>query len=313
MRATATGAWAGESPGLRARLGRIFGGGKFDSFPYRMILPVMILEIVFVAVPLGIGLYYSLHRVDFLQLGAYIGLDNYWRVLGSRSVRNALWVTTVFSFFSLLLTFVVGFALALFLERDSRLMVFARAVVLVPYVISMLVGSMLLKWIFSRDAGLITYALAPFGYGDVTILADPTNAMAALVFNAIWRDSAFAMILLMAGLKSIPLELYAAARVDGASAWYRFRRITLPLLRIPILITLIRLLIHFVNVLTFALVLTGGGPNHATKTIGLELYHIGFKDYRFGQANALAFLIFLFNVVLILILVRMFQEKRRGP
>jgi len=180
----------------------------------------------------------------------------------------------------------------------------------VPYVISMLVGSMLLKWLLSSDAGVITLALAPLGMGDVSILADPENAMAALVFNGVWRDSAFAMILLMAGLKAVPLQLYQAARVDGAGALYRFRRITLPLLRIPILITLIRLLIHFVNVLTFALVLTSGGPNEATTTIGLELYRIGFVDYRFGEANALAFLVFLFNIVLILILVRMFEQRR---
>jgi len=282
----------------------------FDTFPYRMVVPVLAIEILFVAVPLVIGFYYSLHRVDFLQLGAYVGLDNYWKVIASPAVRNSLLVTTIFSFFALFFTFVVGISLALFLERDTRFNVFGRAVVLVPHVISMLVGSMLLKWIFSRDAGLTTLILGPLGFGDVSILADPGNAMAALVFNAVWRDSAFAMILLMAGLKSVPLELYAAARVDGASAWYRFRRITLPLLRVPILITLIRLLIHFVNVLTFALVLTGGGPNEATTTMGLELYHLGFKDYRFGQANALAFLVFIFNIILIFMLVRLFQERR---
>ena len=146
----------------------------------------------------------------------------------------------MFSVASLVLTMTVGMALALHLERDTRWSVAIRAVALVPYVISMLVGSLLLRWIFSRDAGLMDAALGPFGLGDVTILADPTAAMAALVFNAVWRDSAFAMILLLAGLKSIPPQLYAAARVDGASAFYQFRRITVPLMRIPILITLVR-------------------------------------------------------------------------
>ena len=134
--------------------------------------------------------------------------------------------------------------------------------------------------------------------------------MAALVFNAVWRDSAFAMILLLAGLKGISPQLYAAARVDGASAWYRFRRITLPLLRVPILITLVRLLIHFVNVLTFALILTGGGPNNATQTMGLAMYRIGFVDFRLGQANALAILVLLFNLVLIAVLLRCSGSER---
>lgn len=283
---------------------------SFDSFPYRMVFPVLAIEAVFVALPLLIGLYYSFHKVDFLQLGRFVGFDNYLWVLRSASVANAFVVTAIFSFFALFFTFVCGFALALLLERDSRLHVLGRAVVLVPYVISMLVGSMLLKWLFSKDGGISSTVLTPLGLGDVSILADPTNAMAALVVNAVWRDSAFAMILLMAGLKAVPLQLYRAARVDGASSFYQFRRITLPLMRVPILVTLVRLLIHFVNVLTFSLILTSGGPNGATTTMGLELYRIGFIDFRFGQANALAVLVFVFNIVLILMLVRLFEQRR---
>jgi multiple sugar transport system permease protein len=281
-----------------------------DLQPYGFVLPLMALEIAFVAVPLCLGFYYSLHRADFFQLTDFRGLGNYERVLTSPMVLNSLWVTSVFSFFALFFTFVLGFALALHLERDTRLNVFLRAVVLVPYVIAMLVGSLLLKWIFTQDSGLMHLVLGPFGMGQATILADPQAAMAALVFNAVWRDSAFAMILLLAGLKSIDPQLYAAARVDGASAWMRFRTLTLPLMRIPILITTIRLLIHFVNVLTFALVLTSGGPNEATQTIGLTMYRIGFIDFRIGQASAMSILVFLFNLALIAILLRLFREKQ---
>jgi ABC-type sugar transport system permease subunit len=93
----------------------------------------------------------------------------------------------------------------------------------------------------------------------------------------------------------------------------RFRTLTLPLMRTPILITTIRLAIHFVNVLTFALILTGGGPNEATQTLGLTMYRIGFVDFRIGQASAMAFMVFLFNLVLIFILLRLFKEKQGVP
>jgi len=279
-------------------------------YPYRFVLPVLAIEILFVGVPLVIGVYYSLHKADYFQLTDFVGFANYITVLQSPVVRESLAATAIFSIFSLALTFGVGLALALYLERDTRLHVFTRAVVLVPYTIAMLVGSLLLKWIFSKDAGIMYLALGPLGLPDISVLADPNSAMAALVYNAVWRDSAFAMILLMAGLKGIDVQLYAAARVDGASAWYRFRRITLPLLRVPILITLIRLLIHFVNVLTFALVLTGGGPNNATQTMGLAMYRMGFVDFRLWPANALAFLVLLFNLVLIFILLRLFRQRR---
>ncbi len=117
------------------------------------------------------------------------------------------------------------------------------------------------------------------------------------------------MILLLAGLKAIPAELFAAARVDGAGAWMRFSRITLPLMRIPLLIAVVRLLMHFVNVLTYALILTGGGPNNATQTLGLAMYRLGFVDFRLGEANALAILVFVFNLALIAVNLLLFRKR----
>lgn len=279
--------------------------------PYRLLAPALAFELVLVAGPLLIGLWYSLHNVRFFQIRRFVGLDNYWRVLGAPEVLNALWVTAVFSAFALVLTFVLGFALALWLERDGRFATFMRAVVLVPYMIAMLVGSMLLKWVFSQEGGLAPLALGPLGLGDVSILADPKLAMAALVYNAMWRDGAFAMIMLLAGLKAIPPSLHLAARVDGASAWLRFRRITLPLMRIPILITLIRLLVHFVNILTFPLILTGGGPSGATEVVVLKVFRLGFSDHVLGQANALALLVFLANLALVAVLLALFRRAGR--
>ena len=121
-----------------------------DSFALRLVVPALAIEFLFVFVPLAIGLYYSLHSVRFFQVGRFVGLDNYWNVLTSPAVLNSFAVTAVFSCASLVFTFVVGFALELHLERDGRVSVFMRAVVLVPYVISMLVGSLLLKWLLSQ-------------------------------------------------------------------------------------------------------------------------------------------------------------------
>ena len=275
-----------------------------------MVLPLVAIEVAFVALPLALGAYYSLFRVDYFELTQFRGLGNYLIVLTSPVLRQALLTTAIFSVASLVLTLVIGMGLALRLQADTRGNVVMRAVVLVPYVISMLVGSLLLRWIYSRDAGISGLLLGPMGLGDFSILADPHAAMAALVSNAVWRDSAFAMIVLMAGLKSIPGQLYAAAQVDGANGWMRFTRITLPLLRIPILIAVVRLLIHFVNELTFALILTGGGPDNATQTLGLASYRLGFVDFRLGEANALAMLVFVFNIVLIICNLALFRQRR---
>ena len=130
-------------------------------YPYRFVAPVLALEAVFVAVPLAIGVYYSLHKADYFKLAGFVGLDNYVRVVTSPIVRESLLATFLFTVFSLAITLGVGFALALWLERDTRWNVFVRAVVLVPYMIAMLVGSLLLKWIFSRDGGVMPLVLAP--------------------------------------------------------------------------------------------------------------------------------------------------------
>ena len=277
---------------------------------FAFLVPLVVFEIVLVILPLALAVYYSLFRVDYFELTSFRGLGNYVTVLTSPMVLQALASTVIFSIASLVFTLGLGFALALRFEADTRTSVAMRTIVLVPYVISMLVGSLLLRWIYSHDAGISSMALSMIGMGDFSILADPKAAMGALVSNAIWRDSAFAMILLLAGLKAIPHELHQAARVDGASAWMRFHRITLPLLRIPILIAVVRLLIHFVNVLTFALILTGGGPNNATQTLGLAMYRLGFVDFRLGEANALATLVFLFNIALIACNLMLFRQRK---
>jgi ABC-type sugar transport system permease subunit len=280
---------------------------RWDFFPYALVAPLILLEIGLVAVPLAIGAYYSVHRVTFFQLREFTGLQNYVRVLTSPEVIQSVSVTLAFTALSLIFTFAVGFALAMYLERDTRYNVGLRAVVLIPHVISILVGSLLVRWLFSQDGGILPLVLQPFGLADLSVLGDPRRAMGALVFNAVWRDSAFATILLLAGLKGIPGELYAAARIDGASAWYQFRRLTLPLLRIPIFITIVRLVIHFVNVITYSLVLTGGGPGKSTSPVALELYRLGFERFQFGQANALAMLVVMFNIILVYAIVRLFR------
>ncbi len=281
------------------------------AFPLILIAPVLLVEFTFVLTPLILGIYYSLHDVRYFQVGDFNGYTNYVRVLTSPAVLNSFVVTAIFSIISLVLTFGIGLVLALHLSGEGRGARLVRIAVLVPYIISMLVGSLLLRWMLSQESGVLGAMLEPFGISSFSVFAGSGSAMGALVLNAVWRDSAFAMILLLAGLKSIPLELYAAARVDGASAWYRFRRLTLPLLRVPILITLVRLLMHFINSLTYQLVLTGGGPAMTTETTALRVFRLGFEDYALGRANALSMIVFVVNMLMIGALILLFSSARK--
>ncbi|MEZ5653877.1 MAG: sugar ABC transporter permease [Burkholderiaceae bacterium] len=279
-------------------------------FPWAYLTPLLLLEVGFVFTPLVLAAVVSFQDYDYFRPGGWVGLSNYRWALGNPEFLSAVAVTTVFTVFATALTFFVGFGLAMMFERDNRHNVLMRSVVLIPYFISMLVGSLLLRWVFSEDAGLATLAFRALQITPFSILAEPRSAMAALVANAIWRDSAFAMILLLAGLKSIAPSLLQAARVDGASYFYAFRHIVIPLMRVPILITLVRLTLFYMNVLTFPLILTGGGPGGATETVVLWMYRRGFEDYVIGKANAVALLVLLVNVILVVGLMLLFRQRR---
>lgn len=294
-------------PGDARTRGR--SAGRFKAFPWVFVIPLLLIELGFVFVPLGLAFIVSFQNYDYFVPGGWVGLSNYIWALNDAGFLRAVGVTTIFTVLATGFTFFAGFGLAMLFERDNRLSVIMRTVVLVPYFISMLVGSLLLRWVFSEDAGLMSLAFQGLGAQEFSILANPRSAMAALVANAIWRDAAFAMMLLLAGLKSIPLSLVSAARIDGASYFYTFRRIILPLMRVPILITLVRLVLFYVNVLTFPLILTGGGPSGATETTVLWMFRTGFEDYAIGRANAVAVLIFLFNIVLVAGLLFLFRER----
>jgi ABC-type sugar transport system permease subunit len=285
---------------------------KNRIFPWWYIAPLLLLEFIFVFVPLGLSLIVSFQKYDYFMPGGWVGFKNYIWALGNPYFLRSVFVTSIFAVFSTALTFFVGFGLAMIFERDNRLSVIMRTVVLIPYFISMLVGSMLLRWVFSEDAGLTTLAFEFFKMEEFSILANPRSAMAALIANAMWRDSAFAMMLLLAGLKSISPSLLWAARVDGASYFYTFRRVVIPLMRIPILITLVRLSLFYMNVLTFPLILTGGGPGGATQTTILWMFRIGFEEYAIGRANAVAILIFIFNLFLVSALLILFRKRQEA-
>ena len=286
--------------------------GSASRTAYMLLLPALLIEVVFVFAPLGSSLYYSFHRVRFFQLQSWIGFENYLGIITDPGFLNALLVTASFSLVTLALTFGVGFALALFLNRDAATSVLMRTVVLVPYVVAMLVGSLLLKWLLSVDAGLVPLAGAWVGLDVPTILGDPDYAFAALIANGVWRDSAFAMVLLLAGLRSIPPSLIAAARMDGAGPVRILLEVVLPLLRPVMVITCARLLLHFANVLTFPLILTGGGPNSATETVALRIFRVGFEDYDLGRANAMAVVLTLFNIAAVAIMLFLFRKRGRG-
>jgi ABC-type sugar transport system permease subunit len=171
------------------------------------------------------------------------------------------------------------------------------------------VATLLFRWVFVNDIGLALSLLRALGAGEFYPLNDPNSAMALLIAVSIWKRIGYALIILLAGLKSIPDDYYEAASLDGASSFQAFRVITVPLLKTPLLLVVIVLTLSNFNTVETPLVLTGGGPGTATRILPMEVFDRAFITYDLGPATALALVMFLGNVLLVLGYVRLARWK----
>lgn len=273
-------------------------------------LPTMALLFVFLLFPFFYAFYFSLFRSEFLIIQKFAGLSNYVRLIKNLEIQNAMLKSLVYLFPALGISFFAGLGFALWINGlKGTFRTLVQMVVLLPWIISMVVVALLWRWIFMGERGIAVYLLQLSNLPSLNLLEGPRSAMAALIFVGSWRVIAFATILLLAGLTSIPRDLYDAAQVDGASQIQRFHQITLPLLKTSILITIVILTLSFFNIITVPLVLTGGGPGNSTNILSLELYRQGFVHYDFGLATALAAVMFIVNIIFVLSYVRLLGTK----
>jgi multiple sugar transport system permease protein len=277
--------------------------------PYALVAPTLLLVLSFIAVPALYGVVISLHRVQFIRLGRFVGLQNYRDLLADpRTWTNAA-VSFTFVFASVALTVVLGFALALLLNQPLVFRRTFRTIVLLPWITSYVVTYSIAKWMLNTDLGLVNHALRSLGLSGVEWLNDPTMAMASLVSVNVWRSTPYAAVLLLAGLQSLPEEIYQAAAVDGATTLRRFRALTLPLMRTPLLVILVLLTISDFNVVVAMLVLTGGGPGIATEALSVRMYNEAFVNFRMGPAASISVVIFLLNVAISAVYFRLLKAE----
>jgi multiple sugar transport system permease protein len=283
---------------------------RWDPLPYLLVLPTVVLIVVFTLVPAVYGLIVSVHRVQFVRLGSFIGLANYVEVLAEPRTIVNLRNSFALAFGSVVLTFLLGFLLALALNERVIARPLIRTLVMVPWVTSYVVANLLAKWMVDFDLGAINQNLRALGLPAVQFLGDPINAMVTLMVVNTWLAAPYAMLLLLAGLQGIPSEMYEAAAVDGASKPRRFLTMTLPMMRHAILILLLLLTLRDFSILVSILVLTGGGPGYLTETLTVRMYWEAFTNFRMGTASATATIIFAINMVFSLLYLRLMRAER---
>jgi multiple sugar transport system permease protein len=194
----------------------------------------------------------------------------------------------------------LGLLIALLLDLRIRGRAFYRMMFFAPNVTSMVAVSVIWVWIFDPTWGLLDFVLSLFGLPQLQWLADPAQAMPAIIVVAVWKSVGFAMLIYLAGLQGIPTHFYEAAKVDGANAWARFRSITWPLLLPTTFFLLVTEIIGSSQVFDVVFVMTGGGPIQATRVIVFYLYQYAFQFFKLGFASAVAWVLFVFILLITL-------------
>lgn len=239
--------------------------------------------------PLLFAFWLSLRRYMLVAgSSSFVGLDNFVRLIGDGRFWNAFFNTAYFTAVSVAAELALGLAIALLLDRAFPGKGLARAVVMIPWAIPTVVSARMWEWMYNADYGVFNYLLG----ADVNWLGDATLAMHAAIAMDVWKTTPFVVILLMAGLAAIPGELYQAARVDGATAFMAFRKVTLPLLAPLMLVVLIFRTIDAFRVFDAIYVLTGGGPANSTETLSIYAYKTLFQTLSFGYGSAIAVSVF---------------------
>jgi ABC-type sugar transport system permease subunit len=282
---------------------------RVDVFPYLLCAPTVLLILGLTVVPALYAFLMSLYKVQYIQLGEFVGLRNYVSVLTDPLTSTNLLVTAKFVFGSIIGFLITAFVLALILNQPIAGRALFRTAVLIPWVTTQVVSTLVIKWLLDFNIGFIDQALRAVGWQPIRFLSDGNNALLTLIGITIWRAAPYGMVLLLAGLQTIPGELYEAARMDGAGAWQRFTRITLPLVRAPVLIMLVMESMGLVSLVTPILVLTGGGPADATEVISLRLFKEAFTNFNMGIGATVAMLVFVIDIVLSGLYILLLRQK----
>jgi len=273
------------------------------------LLPNLIGFLIFTAIPVGAAFVLAFYDYDLLLGASWAGLENFREMFTvDRVFRAALFNTVYFTAVSVPLSVVLGLATAILVNQALRGVVIFRSIFLLPYVTVTVALSLVWKWLYLPDIGLINSALGAVGIDGPAWLTSQTWAMPALILMSVWKGFGYNMVIFLAGLQGIPDHLYDAAKVDGATAWRRFLNVTLPLLSPTTFFVVVISVISSFQVFDQALIMTNGGPGTATTTLVLYIYQKGFQSFDMGYAAAVALV--LFAVIFVFTVVQFLFQRR---
>ncbi len=276
-------------------------------YPYLLTAPALLFITAVSLYPTLYSLYLSMTRSK-KGVTQFVWLDNFKIILRSTDFAESLRNTLVFSSLYVILTVVIAYVLALLLNRGLKLTGVYMTIIFLPWILSEITTGVVWRWMFYQDYGILQNLLGPL-FNNVALITRPWGAMGIVIAATVWRSISFAMLLLLAGLQTIPKEVHEAAAIDGASGWSAFWKVTWPLALPTTIVTIVFMTIQAVNGVGMILSITEGGPGRATEVLGLQMYRQAMQFYNFGYAAALSVMLLLLNVVLAFFYLRALQRE----
>jgi multiple sugar transport system permease protein len=274
------------------------------------LVPAIVYVLVFFGYPvvknLMMGFQEYTTRTFYTGEAPWVGLANYADVVGSPIFRTTVVNTALFTVGSIAGQFVIGLLFALFFRRKFPLGNVLRSLLLLPWLLPVIAGTSVWKWILDQDSGVLNGLLQDLHLvsGPVPWLTSPDVALVAVVLVNVWLGIPFNTTLLYSGLQEIPEELYEAGALDGATGWKAFWHITWPNLRSVVNVVLVLGVIYTLKVLDIILGLTGGGPANATQTLATDSYRRSFQEFSFGTGAAVSNVLIVVSLVFALVYLR---------
>lgn len=239
----------------------------------------------------------------------YIGLRNYTRLFQDPVFQSSLKTTLIFVSTAVTIEFLLGLGLALLVTTRIRTVGLVRTLLLVPLMMTPVVAGVLWRTLYHSTYGAINYFINLVGIPSQTWTGDPDQALAAVITVEIWQQLPVVVFILAAGIQSLPIDFYKAARVDGASGWQIFREITLPLLKPVILVVLLLRIMDAFRIFDVIFTLTFGGPGRVTEVLSILIYKNGLQFFQIGKASAMSWIFLLFIFLLAIFFIREIQGR----
>jgi len=278
------------------------------ALAYLLLAPLVLLLVAFLAIPFISLFYLALQKIDFSGTSTFVGLDNYQILFNeSRFIQNIV-ASIQYLVGVLVISTPLAYFAATLITSNIKGVAVLRTIFLIPWVLAPVVTALLFKTMLDPTSGPITLLLSAIAGHPFYLTLTPQGAKLLIILHSAWRSFPLEMILIGAGMASIPKEIYEAARVDGATLWQQFVRVTLPLTRVALFSAILTVSVFTIQDAEGVYALTQGGPGYATEVTGVRLFKEAFLYFNISLASSIGVVLIILSVVLILLYLRILGQ-----